>query len=144
MSIHVGPGVLDLASLEENGGHQLIQLRYHLEQLVIRQVLKGKLPLTSVAGVSFSEDCMSISRHHTTRLQKSPDIGLGFVISEVHADLLHHAVKEDQHLLVGKPVERPGQAAHASGEGEVGVRKRRADQVGGVGRNIATLVVTVE
>ena len=144
VGIHVGPGVLHLASLKEDRGHQLIQLRHHLEQLVVGQMFQGKLPLASVSRVSFPKNCVSVSRHHTAGLEKAPDVCLGLVVGQVHADLLDHAIKEDQHLLVGEPVEGSSQAAHASGEGEVGVGEGRADQVGGVGRHIASLMVTVE
>ena len=46
------------------------------------------------------------------------------------------------YLLVGQSVERPGQAAHAGAEGQVRVGEGRADQVGGVGGHVTSLVVT--
>ena len=45
-------------------------------------------------------------------------------------------------LLVGQPVEGPGQAAHAGTEGQVGVGEGGANQVGGVGGHVTSLVVT--
>ena len=56
--------------------------------------------------------------------------------------LVTYSGKEDEDLLVGEAVEGSGEAAHAGGEGQVGVRQGRAHQVGGVGRDVAALVVT--
>ena len=39
-------------------------------------------------------------------------------------------------------MEGSGETAHAGGEGEVGVGQGRADQVSGVGGDVASLVVT--
>merc|ERR1719397_2325455 len=111
---------------------------------LVGQMFQGKLPLAGVSRVSFPKNCVSVTRHHTAGLEKAPDVCLGLVVCQVHADLLDHAIKEDQHLLVGEPVEGSSQAAHAGSEGEVGVGESRADQVGGVGRHVASLVVTVD
>ena len=64
VSIYIGPWVLDLAGFEEDGRHQHVQLRHQLEQFVVRKMLEGELPLTSVSWISFTEDSMTVSRHN--------------------------------------------------------------------------------
>ena len=51
MGVHVGPGVLDLAGLHEDGRHQHVQLGDQLEQLVVGQVLQRKFTLASVPEI---------------------------------------------------------------------------------------------
>lgn len=51
VGVHVGPGVLGLAGLEEDVGHDLVDLADELEEGVLRQVLEGKLSLGGVSGV---------------------------------------------------------------------------------------------
>ena len=101
MGIYIGPWVLDLAGLEEDGGHQHVELGDKLEQLVIGEMLESKLPLASVPGVSLTEDSVSISRNNLARLMQPPDVLLHLVIGGVKADTVDDLLQEDQDLLVG-------------------------------------------
>lgn len=55
MSIHVGPGVLGLALLEEDVRDNLVQQRHELEVGRVRHVLQSKLALARVAGVRLAQ-----------------------------------------------------------------------------------------
>jgi len=58
--------------------------------------------------------------------------------------VLDYLCKPDQNLLVGQSVKWTGQAVKSSGKRKVWVRKSGSNQVGGVGGNVATFVVTLE
>ena len=142
VGIYVGPGVLDLAGLQEDWWDQHVELGDKFEQFVVREMLESELPLTGVSGVSLAEDSVTVARDDLSRLEKTPNKLLHLVVSGVQTHSSHHLLHEDEHLLVGETVERPGQPAHPGAEGEVGVRQSRAHQVSGVGRHVAALVVT--
>ena len=61
MSINVGPRVLDLASLGEDGGHEHVELRHELEHLVVGKVLEGELALAGVAGIRLAEHGVAVA-----------------------------------------------------------------------------------
>ena len=142
MGIYVGPGVLDLASLQEDWRHQHVQLGDEFEQFVVREMFEGELPLAGVSGVGLTEDRVTVARDNLARLQEAPHELLHLVVSGVQPHRLHHLLHEDEDLLVGEAVEGPSQAAHPRTEGEVGVGQGGAHQVGRVGRYVAALVVT--
>ena len=142
MGIYVGPGVLDLASLQEDWRHQHVQLGDEFEQFVVREMFESELSLTGVSGVSLTQDRVTVAGNNLARLQEAPHKLLHLVVGRVQADSLHHLLHEDENLLVGEAVEGPGQAAHSRTEGEVGIGQGRTNQVGGVGRHIPALVVT--
>ena len=64
VGVHIGPGVLGLALLQQHVGDNLVELSHQLEHGVIGQVLQGKLTLTFVAWVSLPQNCMAIARYH--------------------------------------------------------------------------------
>merc|ERR1719410_1874311 len=86
VGIYVGPWVLDLAGLEEDGRHQHVQLRHQLEQLVVREMFQGKFPLAGVSWISFAENSVSISGNNLSRLEKAPDEVLHLIICGVQTD----------------------------------------------------------
>jgi len=61
VGVHVGPGVLGLALLQQHVGHDLVELSHHLEQRVVGQVLQSKLPLAGVAGVRLPQDGVAVT-----------------------------------------------------------------------------------
>ena len=142
MRIYVGPGVLDLASLQEDWRHQHVQLGDEFEQFVVREMFESELSLTGVSGVSLTQDRVTVAGNNLARLQEAPHKLLHLVVGRVQADSLHHLLHEDEDLLVGEAVEGPGEAAHAGAEREVGVRQGRPHQVSGVSGDISALVVT--
>ena len=142
MSVDVGPRVLDLAGLHEDGRNDAVQLRHQLEHFIVRQMLQSKFTLTSVSGVSLSQNSVAVARNHLSGLQQPPAVFFELFVGGVQPDVFDHFGKEHQDFLVGQPVERTGQAAHAGGERQVRVGQRRAHQVSGVSGNVAAFVVT--
>ena len=64
MRVDVGPGVLDLAELQENIGHDLVHVGHELEHGVVGHLLEGELALTRVAGVSLTKHGVTVARHN--------------------------------------------------------------------------------
>ena len=142
MSVYIGPWVLNLASLKKDGRHQHVQLGHELEELVVGQMLQGKLSLAGVPWVSLTQNSVTIARNNLARLQKAPHKVLHLVIGSIQSYAFDHLLEEDEHLLVSEAMERSGEAAHSGAEREVGVGECGAHQVSGVGRNVTSLVVT--
>lgn len=67
VGVHIGPGVLGLALLQQHVGHNLVKLCNHLEQWVVGQVFQGKLTLTGVTWVSLPQDSMAVAWHNLWR-----------------------------------------------------------------------------
>ena len=90
------------------------------------------------------EECASSSKH-LARVEEIPEGLLELLVGDLTAaELLPQLEDEPEDLLVGKTVEGTGETVEAGGEGEVGVGEGAADEVGGVGRDVAALVVRVE
>ena len=64
VGVHVGPGVLGLALLQEHIGHNLVKLGDHLKHGVVGQVLQGKLALAGVTWVSLPQDSVAVAWHN--------------------------------------------------------------------------------
>ncbi|TMW48369.1 hypothetical protein DOY81_006551 [Sarcophaga bullata] len=60
------------------------------------------------------------------------------------ASLLLQFAQPNQDFLIGQTVQRTSQTVHTGSKGEVGIAQGRANQVHGVGRYIATFVITVD
>lgn len=144
VGIDVGVRVLGLAVLGENAGGNLVDLADELEHGVVGQVLLGKLALGNVAGVSLAEDGVAVAGNDLAGLEGRPKVVLDSLVAEVVANSLLHLLEPDEHLLVGQAVERAGKTVETSGEREVRRAERTADQVGGVGADVAALVVGVD
>ena len=61
VGVHIGPGVLDLASFSENWWDNHVQVGHELEHLVVGQVLEGELALAGVTGVGLTENGMTVT-----------------------------------------------------------------------------------
>jgi hypothetical protein len=144
VGIDVGEGVLGLSVLSEDTGSDLVDLGDEVEHGVIGKVLKSELALADVAGVGLAEDGVAVTGNDTARLEGVPEVLGDVLVRKVRADGLLHLGEPVEDLLVGKTVERAGKTVEASGERKVGGAEGRADEVSGVGRNVATLVVGVD
>jgi len=82
-----------------------VELADELEQLVIKEVLEGKLPLASVPGVGLPEHGVPVARDHLPRLQETPHELLHLVVRGVKTNLLHNLLHEDDDLLVRDAME---------------------------------------
>mmetsp|Transcript_31332 Transcript_31332/g.56877 ORF Transcript_31332/g.56877 Transcript_31332/m.56877 type:complete len:423 (-) Transcript_31332:174-1442(-) len=144
MGIDIGPGVLHLAGLGENGGDDLVEEVDHLEEVVVGEVLLAELALAGVAGVGLTEDGVAVSGDDLAGGKGVDDVLLDLVAGGGLSESSLHLVEPAEDLLVGEAMEGTGEAVDAGGEGEVGVGEGRANEVAGVGRDVATLVVGVD
>jgi hypothetical protein len=144
VSVDVGVGVLGLAVLGEDAGGDLVDLADELEHGVVGQVLLGELALRHVAGVRLAEDGVAVSGNDLAGLERGPQVLLDGLVAEVVANGLLHLLEPDEDLLVGQSVQGTSETVQASSQGEVGGAESRADQVGRVGADVATLVVGVD
>lgn len=87
---------------------------------------------------------MAVAGDDTTGVEGIPEVLGDGLIAEVVANDLLHLGEPVQHLLVGQAVERAGETVETSGQGQEGRAEGRADQVGGVGADVAALVVGVD
>ena len=142
--IHVRVRVLRLAVLGQDTGRDLVHLADELEHGVVGQVLEGELALGDVARVRLAEHSVAVAGDHTAGLEGVPQVFLDVLVAQVRADGFLHLLQPVQHFLVGEAVEGPGETVQAGGEGEVGGGEGRADEVGGVGRDVAAFVVGVD
>lgn len=144
VGVDVGEGVLGLAVLGKNAGGDLVDLGDEVEHGVVGQVLEGELALGDVTRVSLAEDGVAVTGNDTAGLEGVPKVLGDVLVGKVRADGLLHLGEPVEDLLVGKTVERAGKTVKAGGKGEVGGAESGANQVGGVGRDVATLVVSVD
>jgi hypothetical protein len=144
VGVDVGVGVLGLAVLGKDTGGNLVDLADELEHGIVGQVLLGELALGDVTGVSLAEDGVAVTGNDLASLEGGPEVVLDGLVAEVVANSLLHLLEPDEDLLVGETVERTGKTVETSGQGEVGGGESGTDQVGGVGGNVTTLVVSVD
>lgn len=144
VGIDVGEGVLGLAVLGEDTWGDLVDLADQLEHGVVWEVLLGKLALGHVAGVSLAENGVAVTGDDLAGVEGGPEVVGDGLVGQIVADGSLHLGEPVEDLLVGKTVERAGETVQASGKGEEGGGEGRADQVSGVGADVATLVVGVD
>lgn len=144
VSVDVGVGVLGLAVLGEDTGGNLVDLADELEHGVVGQVLLGELALGDVAGVGLAENGVAVSGNDLATLEGRPEVVLDSLVAEVVANSLLHLLEPDEDFLVSKSVERTSKTVQTSSQGEVGGAESGSNQVGGVGTDVATLVVGVD
>jgi len=145
VGINVGPRVLGLTVLLENIRGNLVDTRDDLEERIVGHVLLSELTLASEARIGLTEDGVTVSRNNLTGVEGIPQSLANLIVSGiVGAELLLEADDPAENLLVSQTVERTSKAVQTSGEREVRIRESRANQVGGVGRHVTTLVIGVD
>jgi hypothetical protein len=107
-------------------------------------VLLSELALGDVAGVGLAENSVAVSGNDLASLEGRPQVVLDGLVAEVVANSLLHLLEPDKDFLVGQSVERTSKTVEASGQGQEGGAQGAADQVSGVGADVATLVVGVD
>jgi hypothetical protein len=144
VGIDVGVGVLGLAVLGQNAGGDLVDLADQLEQRVIGKLAESKLALGDVTRVSLAQDGVAVTGNDLAAVQGGPEVVLDGLVTEVVADGLLHLGDPVQDLLVSQTVKGTGKTLETSGQGEHGGAQSTANQVGGVGADVTTLVVGVD
>eukprot|EP00760_Papus_ankaliazontas_P031622 PhM_4_TR5366/c0_g1_i1/m.29121 len=150
--VDVGEGVLRLAVLREDVGHDRVDVVDEAEELVVGEVALAELALARVAGVRLAEDGVAVAGDDAAGVEQLPGElreGLleGGVVLHVDAGglaLLHHVEEVGEDLLVGEAVEGAGEAVHGGGQRQVGVGQSGANEDSRVGRDVATLVAGVD
>lgn len=144
VGVNVGVWVLGLSVLGEDTGGDLVDLADELEHGVIGQVLLGKLALGDVAGVGLAENGVAVSGNDLAGFESRPQVVLDGLVAKIVANSLLHLLEPDEDLLVGQSVERTSETVETSSQGEVRRAERATNQVSGVGRDVATLVISVD
>ena len=146
VGVHVGPGVLGLSVLGENAGSNLVDEAHKIDKLVVLDVLLAELTLAGKAGVGLAQNSVPITGHNLAAVEGVPKRFFHGVLGEATGSLVLVAelLDPNQNLLIGQAVEGAGQSVHSGGEGQVGVTEGRTNQVSGVGRHVAALVVRVD
>jgi hypothetical protein len=142
--VDVWPWVLGLAVLGQDAWGDLVDGGDQVEEVIVRHVLEGKLSLSGVSWVGLSQDGMTVTWDNTAGLKGVPKIGLDVLLGDIRANLGLHLQDPFKNLLVGLAVERTSQTVQTSSNGKEWRGEGRADQVGGVGRHVAALVVRVD
>ena len=128
-------------SFHENSRNAKSYLWNQFEQFVVGQVFESKFPLACVPRIGLTQNSVTISGDDLPRFQKSPSIFFELFVSGFDAKIFDNSGQENQHFLVSKTMKRSGKAAHAGGEGKVGIGQGWSYQVSCVGRNVASLVI---
>ena len=123
VSVHIGPGVLDLAGLVQDGWHNHVHVGHQLEKLIVGKVFQCKFTLACVSGIGFTQHSVTVSGNHLSGFQESPHVVFQLVFGSVETNVFDHLGQEDQDFLIGQAVQGAGQAAHTSGERKVGIRQ---------------------
>lgn len=87
---------------------------------------------------------MAVAGNNTTGVKGIPEVLGDGLVAEIITDNLLHLGEPVEHLLVSQAVQGAGKTVKTSGEREEGGAQRAADQVGGMGADVATLVVSVD
>lgn len=114
------------------------------EATALWELTEAEGALGHVAGVGLAEDGVAVTGDDTARVEGVPEVLGDGLVAEVVTNLLLHDGEPVKDLLVGEAVEGTGETVKAGGEREEGRAQGRADEVGGVGRDVATLVVSVD
>jgi len=144
VGINVGVGVLGLAVLGKDTGGDLVDLGDEVEHGVVGHLLLGESALSHVTGVSLSEDGVTVTGDDTAGVEGRPEVVSDGLVAKVVTDGLLELGEPVKDLLVSKTVEGTGKTVKTSGEREEGRAESTADKVSGVGRDVATLVVSVD
>lgn len=144
VGVHIRPRVLGLTVLGEDTRSNLVDGGNKVEEIVVRHVLKSKLTLSSVSRVSLSEDSVTVTGNNTTSVKSVPEVLLNDLRGNLVTNRVLHLKNPLKDLLVGTAVERAGKTVETSGKRKEGGREGRANKLGGVGRDVTTLVVSVD
>lgn len=87
---------------------------------------------------------MSVARDDTAALESRPDVILDSLIGDIRSNLILHLHDPSQDFLVGKTVKRASQTVQSSSKRQHRTRQCRANQMGCMRRDIATLMIRVD
>jgi hypothetical protein len=132
--------------LGQNTGSDLRVLLDQLEYRVGEDIRtgRGKVHQGLEARIGLAQNTVAVAGNNTTRLKGIPKVGAYILVSELGADLVLHLHDPAKDLLGGQSVQGASQTQQTGTVAEEGIAQSATDQVGSVGRDISTLVVTVQ
>lgn len=142
--VDVGVRILGLAVLSQDTWGDLVDLADKLEHGVFGKLALGELALGDITGVSLPQHGVAVTRNDTAGLQGRPEVVGDGLVAEIVANGLLHLEQPVEHLLVGETVERTSKTVETGSQRQSWRAQSRTDQVSGVGRDITTLVVSVD
>lgn len=162
-AVNVGVGVLGLSVLLEHLGSDAAVLLNQLEDGVLGNAgtRRGIVHESLESRIGLAQDGVAVAGHDAARVEGRPEVVVDILFGVVGGDGLLHLENPSKHLLGGKtgtivsndgeegrkldlPVKRTGQTLETSTVRKEGIAEGAANKVSGVGRHVATLVVTVE
>lgn len=135
---------LSFSVLGKNTWGNLVDLANQLVHGIMGQMLLSEFSLGHVAGVGLAENSVAITGHDLTSLEGGPQVVRDGLVAEIVTNGSLHLLEPVQDLLVGKTVEGTGETVETSGKREHGRAESASDQVGGVGADVATFVISVD
>jgi len=87
---------------------------------------------------------VAITRDDLAGVESTPDVLLDSCVRRVFAQLGLHLRQPDQHFLIRETVQGPGETIQSGTVREEGIRERRADELAGVGGDVASFMVAVD
>lgn len=164
--VDVGVGVLGLAVLLEDLGGDAAVLLDELEDGVLGNLgASGGIVHESLeAGIGLAEDGVAVAGNNTARVEGGPEVVLDVLLAVGRRDVVLHLEDPAEDFLGGEttdkvvskfftmrinyggslPVKGTGKTLETGRVGKEGIAESGTNQVGGVGRDVAALVVTVE
>jgi hypothetical protein len=144
--VDVGVGVLGLAVLGEDASGNLGGSGNELEDGVVSDLLSrvGKVHQSLESRVRLSQNGVAVTGDDSARLEDRPQVLDEVLVGVALGDVLLHVEDESQDLLGGEAVERTSKTLETSRVGQVRIGQSGSNQVGGVSRDVSSLVVTVE
>lgn len=144
--VDVGVGVLGLSVLGEDAGGNLGGSGNELEDGVVLDLVSrvGEVHQSLESRIGLSQNGVAVTGDDSAGLEDGPQVLGQVLVGVALGDVLLHVEDESQDLLGGETVERTGETLQTSRVGQVRVGQSRANQMGGVSRDVSSLVVTVE
>jgi len=104
----------------------------------------GECTLSHVTRISLAENCVTVTWNNLASLEGRPEVLGDSLVAKIVTNRGLHLGEPVQNLLVGKTVERTGETIETSCKGQHGGAESAANQVGGVGTDVSSLVIGVD
>lgn len=144
VSIDIWPWVLDFTELLEDWRNDLIYSLAEIDEFVVLDVFNGEFSLVDVSGISVSEDGVTVSWNNLSGGQGSVGEFSDLFVGDVASEFLLKVQQPSQDFLIGQTVEWASKTVEGSRVREIRISQSRSDQVGSVGRDVTTFVITVD
>ena len=143
--VDVWIGVFDLSDGSEDAGDGFEALAGEIADIIVLDVAVSESLEVEETRVSVPQDCVTVAGDHSALLEslfnKLLDDGLAGFLSLVVVLELSEPLEA---FLIGEAVEGACEPVHGGGECEIGVGECGANELGGVGGDVASLVVGVD